>query len=288
MHIKLDLVKDCGILGAHCAKLSITSPVLQHPPLNSMTQTFLSGFHSLPLDIQQKVYDLVCQTPTLSLIQACRALYNTHVHHLYQDVVLDRKNVAKFFHPILATSEDDMPVDWDDPPERWPRMERQQVFQLDRSDQPPVCIASFRPTARKLLLFNDISSITFMDEEAVYQTERAALLYYKMSGYVSLNAIASCGGYVQEVLFLRADHIVFGADVAKYIVYRPSNWEEKVRNLSYAFRGPTRVRLEIPEDIMEHAEEAEMSMNKTLIYLGCVELERRAKSTVGESGHKQD
>ncbi|ADV23484.1 Hypothetical protein CGB_G3210C [Cryptococcus gattii WM276] len=275
-----------------------------------MVQTFLSGFHSLPLDIQQKVYDLVChQTPTLSLIQACdrprtsewrsrallvhnvvtRTLYNTHVHHLYQDVVLDRKNVAKFFYPIQATSEDDdiMPVDWDDPPERWPRMERQQVFQLDRSDPPPVCMASFRPTARKLLLFNDISSITFMDEEAVYQTERAALLYYKMSGNVSLNAIASSGGYVQEVLFLRADRIVFGADVAKYMVYRPSNWEEKVRNLSYAFRGPTRVRLEIPEDIMEHVEEAEMSMNKTLIYLGCVELERRARSTVGESGHKQ-
>lgn len=254
-----------------------------------MTQTFLSGFQSLPLDIQQKVYDLVCQTPTLGLIQACRTLYNTHVHHLYQDVVLDRKNVAKSFYPIQATSEEDdmMPVDWNDPPERWRRMERQQVFQLDRSDPPPVCMDSFRPTARKLLLFNDISSITFMDEEAVYQTERAALLYYKMSGNVSLNAIASSGGYVQEVLFLRADRIVFGADVAKYMVYRPSNWEEKVRNLSYAFRGPTRVRLEIPEDIMEHVEEAEMSMNKTLVYLGCVELERRARSTVGESGHKQ-
>lgn len=267
----------------------IASPVPQHPSPSSMTQTFLSGFHSLPLDIQQKVYDLVCQTPTLGLIQACRTLYNTHVHHLYQDVVLDRKNVAKFFYPIQATSEEDdmMPVDWDDPPERWPRMERQQVFQLDRSDPPPVCMASFRPTARKLLLFNDISSITFMDEEAVYQTERAALLYYKMSGNVSLNAIASSGGYVQEVLFLRADRIVFGADVAKYMVYRPSNWEEKVRNLSYAFRGPTRVRLEIPEDIMGHVEEAEMSMNKGLIYLGCVELERRARSTVGESRHKQ-
>lgn len=254
-----------------------------------MTQTFLSGFQSLPFDIQQKVYDLVCQTPTLGLIQACRTLYNTHVHHLYQDVVLDRKNVAKFFYPIQATSEEDdmMPVDWNDPPERWRRMERQQVFQLDRSDPPPVCMDSFRPTARKLLLFNDISSITFMDEEAVYQTERAALLYYKMSGNVSLNAIASSGGYVQEVLFLRADRIVFGADVAKYMVYRPSNWEEKVRNLSYAFRGPTRVRLEIPEDIMGHVEEAEMSMNKGLIYLGCVELERRARSTVGESGHKQ-
>lgn len=267
----------------------IASPVPQHPSLNSMTQTFLSGFQSLPLDIQQKVYDLVCQTPTLGLIQACRTLYNTHVHHLYQDVVLDRKNVAKFFYPIQATSEEDdmMPVDWNDPPERWRRMERQQVFQLDRSDPPPVCMDSFRPTARKLLLFNDISSITFMDEEAVYQTERAALLYYKMSGNVSLNAIASSGGYVQEVLFLRADRIVFGADVAKYMVYRPSNWEEKVRNLSYAFRGPTRMRLEIPEDIMGHVEEAEMSMNKGLIYLGCVELERRARSTVGESGHKQ-
>lgn len=267
----------------------IASPVPQHPSPNSMTQTFLSGFHSLPLDIQQKVYDLVCQTPTLGLIQACRTLYNTHVHHLYQDVVLDRKNVAKFFYPIQATSEEDdmMPVDWDDPPERWPRMERQQVFQLDRSDPPPVCMASFRPTARKLLLFNDISSITFMDEEAVYQTERAALLYYKMCGNVSLNAIASSGGYVQEVLFLRADRIVFGAHVAKYMVYRPSNWEEKVRNLSYAFRGPTRVRLEIPEDIMGHVEEAEMSMNKGLIYLGCVELGRRARSTVGESRHKQ-
>lgn len=264
-----------------------------------MAQTFLSGFHSFPPDIQQKVYDLVCQTPTpLGLIQTCRSLYNTHVHHLYRDVVLDRKNAAKFFYPIFHAAgsdedEDEMPtVDWDDdddPPERWPRKERQQVFQLNRSDPPPVHIALFRPTARKLLLLNEISSITFLDEEAVYQTERAALFYYKMmSSYASLKAIASCGGYVQEVLFLLADRIVFGADVvAKYMEYgqgprRGGGWEEKVRNLSYAFRGPTSVRVEIPEDMEEEEEtgEAEMCMNRALIYLGCIELERRVTSSV--------
>ncbi|UOH82945.1 hypothetical protein LQV05_005658 [Cryptococcus neoformans] len=200
-----------------------------------MSQTFLSGFHSLPPDIQQKVYDL--------------------------DVVLDRENVVKFFYPILQDEEDEEKtpaVDWDDdPPERWSRKERQQVFQLNRSDPPPGCIASFRPAARKLLLLNEISSITFVDEEAVYQTERAALLYYKMNGYASLKAIASCGGYVQEVLFLRADHIVFGADVAKHMVGYGPGWAEKVRNLSYAFRGPTWVRLEIQEDVMEEEQAGE-------------------------------
>lgn len=249
-----------------------------------MSQTFLSGFHSLPTDIQQKVYDLVCQTPTPGLIRTCRSLYNTHVHYLYQDVVLDRKNVVNFFYPILQDEEDEdedetPAVDWDDdPPERWSRKERQQVFQLNRSDPPPGCIASFRPAARKLLLLNEMSSITFVDEEAVYQTERAALLYYKMNGYASLKAIASCRGYVQEVLFLRADHIVFGADVVKHMVGYGPGWAEKVRNLSYAFRGPTWVRLEIQEDVMEEeqaGEAAEVCMHGALIHLGCVELERR-------------
>lgn len=55
-------------------------------------------------------------------------------------------------------------------------------------------------------------------------------------------------------------------------------WAEKVRNLSYAFRGPTWVRLETQEDVMEEeqaGEAAEACMHGALIHLGCVELERR-------------
>lgn len=148
-----------------------------------------------------------------------------------------------------------------------------------QSIRPAAGMYSLFPTSRrKLLLLNEMSSITFVDEEAVYQTERAALLYYKMNGYASVKAITSCGGYVQEVLFLRADHIVFGADVVKHMVGYGPGWAEKVRNLSYAFRGPTWVRLETQEDVMEEEQAgkaAEACMHGALIHLGCVELERR-------------
>ncbi|TYJ58066.1 hypothetical protein B9479_001161 [Cryptococcus floricola] len=240
------------------------------------TEDVLAACHRLPSDIQLLIYHQLALSPSFSFILTCRENYERHVCRLYTCVALNAQTAPSFYHAIGGDDdEDDAPVDWREPPELWPMAARKAAFQLNRNVPPPIPSPSFPllslpPTARKLLLINLTLDITLVDREALEYTERAAMLYYKQSAYLTLGGDAGNGGYSQEVLFLRCQGIHFGTGVIDQLANGPGGWEEKIWNLAYAFRGPTLVTVAVPDKFeMQKRKKALGLMEGSLKYLGC-------------------
>ncbi|WVQ71942.1 hypothetical protein IAR50_001484 [Cryptococcus sp. DSM 104548] len=222
------------------------------------TVDVLAACHRLPSDIQLLIYHQLALSPSFSFILTCRDNYEKHICDLYRCVTLTAHTapLAGFSRAMAEGSpQGRLPTE----PRRPPPI-----------PSPSLPLLSLPPTARKLLLINLTLDITLVDREALEYTERAAVLYYKQSAYLTLGGDAGNGGYSQEVLFLRCQGIHFGAGVIEQLANGPGGWEEKIWNLAYAFRGPTLVTVAVPDKIgMQKRKKALGLMEGSLKYLGC-------------------